>query len=179
MPGRHSGYELDPDAQSTVREAQDAARMVLSRPPYRRPSYRALTARDPLPPEGFVVTQAVPTTSDVRVVAGQRGVRYVVAFMNQTARDVSAISPDPTSTEVAVLPGAVFGAAGSFRPYGATYDVLIAVELLREPGPEPGWPAENAAIEAMISEALLRPGLPSPIGRERYLGPLPVGPFQG
>ncbi|BDZ41684.1 hypothetical protein GCM10025865_09830 [Paraoerskovia sediminicola] len=83
--------------------------------------------------------------------------------MNQTARDVSALSPDPWSTEVAVLSGAVFGAAFSFRPTGTRFDVLVATELVREPGPEPSWPVDDDGIEQLIVSALLRPGCrPSP-----------------
>ncbi|GIJ00014.1 hypothetical protein CLV28_0985 [Sediminihabitans luteus] len=133
---------------------ENLARRILDQPAWTRPSYRALSAYDGPVPPGFVVTAAIPTSADIRVAASNYGVRYVVAFMNQTARYLADFTDDPTGTEVAVLPGAVFAAAGSLRPPGLDFDVLIAVEMLREPGPEPEWPAENHLIEQMILDDL-------------------------
>lgn len=118
-----------------------------------------------------MVTAATPTTSDARLAAAAPGARWLIAFMNYTARDVSGLTGDLTGTEVAILPGAVFGAVGSFRPEGAPFDVLIAAEMVREEMPDPVWPADNAGMEAMVLEALFTPTPPSTEDPSKYLGP--------
>ncbi|WP_029251809.1 hypothetical protein [Paraoerskovia marina] len=155
----------------TASTPHDLARTILAQPPYGRPTYRALTAEDGPPAPGFMITAATPTTSDPQLVAAVPGIRWLVAFMNYTARDISGLTGDLTGSEVAVLPGAVFGAVGSFRPEGAPFDVLVAAEMVREPMPDPVWPADNAGMERMVLEALFAPSLPSTEDPAKYTGP--------
>lgn len=155
----------------TASKPHDLARTILSQPPFGRPTYRALTAEDGPPAPGFMVSAATPTTSDARLAASAPGIRWLVAFMNYTARDVSGLTGDLTGTEVAILPGAVFGAVGSVRPEGAPFDVLIAAEMVREEMPEPVWPADSAGMERMVLDALFTPSLPTQEDPAKYTGP--------
>lgn len=122
-------------------------------PPYEGMTFRGLPQGEPAPVTG-VVTGLMASSRSPRVASENFTAPALVALLNRTGRDLTALSRFPEEAEVVVLPGGLWRALGPVEVDGVPVHVMEELEPSGRTRQPESWGRTMADVVDAIGQEL-------------------------